>query len=80
MTYKYTYGGALIGAEEKKAINKVIDSNWWPSGEQTVKMEEEAAAYLRQALELSEASTSERVGRIRRSLAALTDTLHPAAS
>lgn len=40
------YGGALIGKEEKKAIMKVVDSNWWPLAEEGVKMEKEAAKYL----------------------------------
>lgn len=44
--YKWTYGGALIGKEEKKAIMKVVDSNYWPLGEEGVKMEREAAKYL----------------------------------
>lgn len=43
---RLNYGGAMIGDAEKKAINKVINSNWWPSGPITKKMEEEAAQYL----------------------------------
>lgn len=46
MSYKFSYGGALIGKEEKAAIKRIVDSNWWPSGEETVKMEKEAAKYL----------------------------------
>lgn len=46
MKYKYTYGGALIGDEEKKAIMKVVDRNWWPWGEEGLKFEQEAAKYL----------------------------------
>lgn len=40
------YGGMLLGAAEKKAINRVVNKNWWPSGPETKKMEAEAAAYL----------------------------------
>lgn len=44
--YFYTYGGALIGQEEKDAINRVIDKNWWPLGEEGIMLEQEAAEYL----------------------------------
>lgn len=44
--YKLTYGGALIGQEEKDAINRVIEKNWWPLGEEGILMEQEAADYL----------------------------------
>lgn len=44
--YKITYGGALIGEAEKKAIMKVVNSNYWPLAEEGKKMEEEAANYL----------------------------------
>lgn len=44
--YKYRYGGALIGKEEKAAIMKVVDRNWWPWGEEGAKFEQEAAKYL----------------------------------
>lgn len=44
--YKYTYGGALIGSAEKKAINRIIDKNWWPLAEEGEKMEKEAAKFL----------------------------------
>lgn len=40
------YGGALIGQEEKDAINRVIDMNWWPLAEEGILMEQEAAGYL----------------------------------
>lgn len=46
MKYKYTYGGALIGPEEKRVIKKIVDSNWWPLAEEGEKMEQEAARYL----------------------------------
>lgn len=46
MSYKWTYGGALIGKEEKAAIKRIVDTNYWPTGEETVKMEKEAAKYL----------------------------------
>lgn len=44
--YKYSYGGALIGNEEKRAMNRVINKNWWPLGEEGAKMESEAAKFL----------------------------------
>jgi len=40
------YGGALIGKEEKAAIMKFVDKNWWPFAEEGAKFEEEAAKYL----------------------------------
>lgn len=46
MDYKITYGGALIGKEEKKAIMKVVDSNYWPLASEGLKMEKEAAKFL----------------------------------
>lgn len=46
MTYKYTYGGALIGPKEKAAIIKIINSNYWPLADEGKKMEEEAAKFL----------------------------------
>jgi len=46
MKYKYTYGGALIGDAEKKAIMRIVDKNYWPAGEECAKMEKEAAAYM----------------------------------
>lgn len=46
MKYKYTYGGALIGPEEKRVIKRIVDSNWWPLAEEGKKMEQEAAKYL----------------------------------
>ena len=36
----------LLGKEEKAAIKKAIDKNYWPSGEEVLAMEKEAAQYL----------------------------------
>lgn len=44
--YKFTYGGALFGAEERKAINKVLDRNWWQIDKEGELMEKEASRYL----------------------------------
>ncbi len=44
--YKYSYGGALIDNREKAAIKRIVDSNYWPSGKETLLMEKEAAKYL----------------------------------
>src|SRR3990167_9241235 len=44
--YKFTYGGALIGNEEKKAIMKVVDRNWWQIAEEGDLMEKECSKYL----------------------------------
>lgn len=44
--YKIKYGGAFIGEEEKKAIMKVVNRNWWPLAEEGLKMEQEAAKFL----------------------------------
>ena len=44
--YKYSYGGALLGKEEKRAINKIINKNWWPLSSEGEKMEKEAAKFL----------------------------------
>jgi len=41
------YGGALIGDDEKKAIMRVINHNWWPLSTEGEKMEKEAAKFLR---------------------------------
>jgi len=46
MSYKFTYGGALIGEAEKKAIARIVESNYWPAGEEVAQMEKEAAKYL----------------------------------
>lgn len=46
MAYKIPYGGALIGKEEKKAIARIVNSNWWPAADEAGKMEKEAAHYL----------------------------------
>lgn len=40
------YGGTMLGAAEKAAIKKVVDSNYWPLGENGKKMESEASKYL----------------------------------
>lgn len=44
--YRYSYGGAMIGDAEKKAINKFVNMNWWPAASEAEKMEKEAAKYL----------------------------------
>lgn len=44
--YKFRYGGALIGKEERKAINKVLNRNWWQIAEEGDLMEKESAKYL----------------------------------
>lgn len=46
MKYKYSYGGALIGEAEKKAIAKVVENNYWPLASEGEKMEREAAKFL----------------------------------
>lgn len=46
MKYKLTYGGALFGKEERQAINKVLDRNYWPLESEGEAMEKEAAKYL----------------------------------
>lgn len=46
MGYKFSYGGALIGQEEKDAINRVVNRNWWPLSTEGELMEKEAAAFL----------------------------------
>jgi len=43
---RLSYGGMLLGKEEKQAITKVVNKNWWPSGPETKLMEAEAANYL----------------------------------
>ena len=43
---KFTYGGALIGAAEKKAIMRVVDKNWWPLDREGKLLEKEAALFL----------------------------------
>lgn len=44
--YKIMYGGMLLGKEEKAAIKKVVDTNYWPLAEQGKLMEQEAAKFL----------------------------------
>ncbi len=46
MNYKYSYGGALITNEEKQAIKRAVDKNYWPAGEEAALMEKEAAKFL----------------------------------
>jgi len=46
MKYKWRYGGALVGKEERKAILRSFDSGWFPWGKEGEKFEEEAAKYL----------------------------------
>ena len=46
MNYFFRYGGAMIGAAEKRAINRVINSNYWPLASEGEKMEKEAAKFL----------------------------------
>lgn len=46
MSYRVSYGGALIGDAEKKAIMRIVDKNWWPLAEEGKKMEQEAAKFL----------------------------------
>jgi CDP-6-deoxy-D-xylo-4-hexulose-3-dehydrase len=40
------YGGMMLGKEEKKAVNKIINRNWWPIADEGKKMEAEAAKFL----------------------------------
>lgn len=44
--YKVAYGGALLGKEEIRAINRIVKKNWWPLASEGKKMEEEAAKFL----------------------------------
>src|SRR3990167_7803842 len=44
--YKFTYGGCLFGQEERNAINKVLDRNWWQLEREGDLMEKEASKYL----------------------------------
>jgi CDP-4-dehydro-6-deoxyglucose reductase, E1 len=44
--YRFTYGGALFGKEERAAINKVLDRNWWQLEREGELMEKEASKYL----------------------------------
>ena len=46
MTYKFSYGGALVGKNEEKAILKFVKMNWWPAASEADKMEKEAAKFL----------------------------------
>lgn len=44
INYKVLYGGVLFGNAERKAIEKVIDKNWWGLSEEGKKFEKELAA------------------------------------
>lgn len=44
--YRYSYGGALINAQEKKAIMKAVDRNYWPAGREVELLEKEASKFL----------------------------------
>jgi CDP-6-deoxy-D-xylo-4-hexulose-3-dehydrase len=44
--YRIPYGGALIGKAEKAAINRIVNTNYWPLAEEGKKMEAEAAKFL----------------------------------
>src|SRR3990167_8219893 len=44
--YKFLYGGALFGKQERDAINKVLDRNWWQISSKGDLMEKEASKYL----------------------------------
>ena len=46
MKYKIPYGGALISKAEKKAIQRIVEKNWWPADKEAALMEKEAAKYL----------------------------------
>lgn len=43
---KFTYGGALIGDAEKRAIMRVVNRNWWQLDKEGELMEKETAKYL----------------------------------
>mgnify|MGYP001607408075 CR=1 FL=1 len=43
---KFTYGGALIGTAEKKAIMRVVNRNYWPLAQEGEAMEREMAEYI----------------------------------
>jgi CDP-6-deoxy-D-xylo-4-hexulose-3-dehydrase len=45
--YRFTYGGALFGKQERDAINKVLDRNWWQADKEVDLMEKECAKYLK---------------------------------
>ena len=44
--YRVTYGGMLLEDEEKEALKRAIDKNYWPLGEEGKLMEQEAAEFL----------------------------------
>ena len=46
MKYKIPYGGAMLGREEKRAIMRVVNTNYWPAAKEAELMEKEAAKYL----------------------------------
>ena len=45
-SYKFTYGGCLLGAAEKQAIMRVVNRNWWQLDVEGELMEKESAKYL----------------------------------
>lgn len=44
--HKYRYGGVLFGKEERNAINKVLDRNFWQIDKEGDLMEKECSKYL----------------------------------
>lgn len=40
------YGGMMLTRDEKRAVNRVINRNWWPLASEGSKFEQEAAQYL----------------------------------
>lgn len=44
--YKFTYGGALFGKQERDAINRVLNRNWWQADFECDLMEKECSKYL----------------------------------
>ena len=45
------YGGMLGGQEEKDALMKVVNSNWWPLYKQGELMEKESAKFIGKNME-----------------------------
>ena len=46
MQYKVKYGGMILTNQERNALWKAINKNYWPLGEEGKKMEHEAAKFL----------------------------------
>lgn len=46
MKYKIQYGGMMLGKEERRAINRVVNKNYWPVASEGAKMEKEAAKFI----------------------------------